>query len=95
MTCFMLVAWVSRVRLHGFMRVETGQVLVALFNGASFGTGSLLFATLFHPPVLPLMSDHALWIGVAGAAAMVASFSGLLPKNPENPQTPNMDGGFY
>lgn len=54
----------------------------ALFGGVSFGTGSLLFATLFHSSILALMSDHELWIGTAGGCAMVASFGGLLPKKP-------------
>lgn len=80
MALFMLIAWGVRAWRRGVLHVETGEVLVGLFNGASFGTGSLLFISLFHPPVLKLMSDHALWIGVAGAAAMVASFSGLIPK---------------
>jgi hypothetical protein len=59
-------------------------VIVGLFNGATFGTGSLLFFSLFHPPILTRMTDHAYWIGVAGAAAMIASFSGLIAK-PEKP----------
>jgi hypothetical protein len=79
---FIFVSYIARALDGKSFRVEPGVLIAALFGGVSFGTGTLLFSTFFHPSILALMSDHELWIGTAGGCATVASFSGLLPKKP-------------
>ncbi|HZH25611.1 MAG TPA: hypothetical protein VEY95_00350 [Azospirillaceae bacterium] len=79
---FLLVAYATRVRSCGWLNVDKGEMISALFGGATFGTGTLLFLTLFHPPLLKLMGDQTLWIAISGGAGVIASFGGLIKKAP-------------
>jgi hypothetical protein len=59
-------------------RINLEQCIIVFLAGPGLIVGGVLLFSAFHPPLLTLLDDYHIYVGVAGIVVVYISITGIL-----------------